>query len=84
MMKIFCTSSWKTRIFSGVVLVGLLGASTLVAASKKDDTMRFAYDQAPESVDPYFNNVRIGVIICMKTMRMVSLLTTCSVGTRAA
>ena len=22
-----------------------------------------AYDQAPESVDPYFNNVRIGVII---------------------
>ncbi|HEX5286148.1 MAG TPA: ABC transporter substrate-binding protein, partial [Polaromonas sp.] len=32
-------------------------------ASKKDDTLRFAYDQAPESVDPFFNNVRIGVII---------------------
>ena len=63
MMKIFCTSSLKTRIFSGVVLVGLLGASALAVASKKDDTMRFAYDQAPESVDPYFNNVRIGVII---------------------
>lgn len=32
-------------------------------AGKKDDTLRMAYDQAPESVDPYFNNVRIGVII---------------------
>ncbi|HTK00587.1 MAG TPA: ABC transporter substrate-binding protein, partial [Bordetella sp.] len=32
-------------------------------ASKEDDTLRMAYDQAPESVDPYFNNVRIGVII---------------------
>ena len=30
---------------------------------KKSDTLRMAYDQAPESVDPYFNNVRIGVII---------------------
>ena len=30
---------------------------------KEDDTLRFAYDQAPESVDPFFNNVRIGVII---------------------
>ena len=34
-----------------------------VWASKSDNTVRFAYDQAPESVDPYFNNVRIGVII---------------------
>ncbi|KOF51967.1 MULTISPECIES: ABC transporter substrate-binding protein [unclassified Achromobacter] len=32
-------------------------------ASKQDDTLRMAYDQAPESVDPYYNNVRIGVII---------------------
>ena len=32
-------------------------------AAKKDNTIRFAYDQAPESVDPFFNNVRIGVII---------------------
>ncbi len=63
MMKIFCASSWKTRIFSGLVFASLLGTSSLTMASKKDDTMRFAYDQAPESVDPYFNNVRIGVII---------------------
>ncbi|CAM3760693.1 ABC transporter substrate-binding protein [Bordetella bronchialis] len=32
-------------------------------AGKQDDTLRMAYDQAPESVDPYFNNVRVGVII---------------------
>ena len=32
-------------------------------AGKADNTIRFAYDQAPESVDPFFNNVRIGVII---------------------
>ena len=38
-------------------------ASQPALAGKKDDTLRMAYDQAPESVDPYFNNVRIGVII---------------------
>jgi peptide/nickel transport system substrate-binding protein len=32
-------------------------------AGKKDNSIRFAYDQVPESVDPYFNNVRIGAII---------------------
>src|SRR5919112_3382075 len=31
--------------------------------SKRDGVVRFAYDQAPENVDPFFNNVRIGVII---------------------
>ena len=45
------------------VIVGLLGVASQASAAKKDDTLRFAYDQAPESVDPYFNNVRIGVII---------------------
>jgi peptide/nickel transport system substrate-binding protein len=49
---------------------GLAAAVTLAAfnlsgamAGKADNSIRFAYDQAPESVDPYFNNVRIGVII---------------------
>jgi peptide/nickel transport system substrate-binding protein len=46
---------------------GLLALALLTAppawAGKQDDTLRMAYDQAPESVDPYFNNVRIGVII---------------------
>jgi peptide/nickel transport system substrate-binding protein len=32
-------------------------------AQKAANTVRFAYDQAPENVDPFFNNVRIGVII---------------------
>lgn len=32
-------------------------------AGKKNDTLGFAYDQTPENVDPYYNNVRIGVII---------------------
>lgn len=48
-----------------------LAATVLVAtalatpafAQKAANTVRFAYDQAPESVDPFFNNVRIGVII---------------------
>ena len=45
-------------------------AATLVAvaagpavADKKDNTIRFAYDQVIENVDPYFNNVRLGVIL---------------------
>lgn len=32
-------------------------------ANKANDTLGMAYDQAPENIDPYFNNVRIGVII---------------------
>ena len=32
-------------------------------AGKRDGSIRFAYDQVPENVDPYYNNVRIGVII---------------------
>ncbi|MFP5407372.1 MAG: ABC transporter substrate-binding protein, partial [Gammaproteobacteria bacterium] len=51
------------RIITCALAAGLLCGSGLAAATKKDDTIRFAYDQAPESVDPFFNNVRIGVII---------------------
>ncbi len=43
--------------------VVLFGLAAPALADKKDDTIRFAYNQAPESVDPYFNNVRIGVIV---------------------
>ena len=32
-------------------------------ANKANNTLGMAYDQAPENIDPYFNNVRIGVII---------------------
>lgn len=45
----------------------LLATSVLASgpalADKANNSIRFAYDQAPESIDPYFNNVRIGVII---------------------
>lgn len=46
-----------------LLTAGLLFTGSHALAAKKDDTLRLAYDQAPESVDPYFNNVRIGVII---------------------
>ena len=34
-----------------------------VRQSEPAGQVKFAYDQAPENVDPFFNNVRIGVII---------------------
>jgi len=36
---------------------------TPVLAGKKDGSLRFADDQVLENVDPYYNNVRIGVIM---------------------
>src|SRR6476661_6117269 len=38
-------------------------ASAPAWAGKKNDTLEMAYDQAPENVDVYYNNVRIGVIL---------------------
>ena len=58
----FIRSSLTGLAACAALLAGSLAATPAVAA-KKDDTLRFAYDQAPESVDPYFNNVRIGVIL---------------------
>ncbi len=46
-----------------ILLVGICMVSSPAVAGKRDDTIRYANDQAPENVDPYFNNVRIGVII---------------------
>ncbi len=51
------------KLGAGALLAGVLATAGPALAGKKDDTIRFAYDQAPESVDPFFNNVRIGVII---------------------
>jgi peptide/nickel transport system substrate-binding protein len=51
------------NFIAGAFITGALAAAAPALAGKKDDTIRFAYDQAPESVDPFFNNVRIGVII---------------------
>lgn len=50
----------KTGLMVGALMVALSGTAF---AGKKDDTIRFAYEQVPENVDPYFNNVRIGVIL---------------------
>ena len=51
----------------GFKLAAGLAASVLLTApsfaGKRDNSIRFAYDQAPESVDPFMNNVRVGVII---------------------
>ena len=41
----------------------MLLAAAPADAAKKDNSIRFAADQAPENIDPFFNNVRIGVII---------------------
>ncbi|MCC6212538.1 MAG: ABC transporter substrate-binding protein [Burkholderiales bacterium] len=40
-----------------------LALAGTVQAGKRDDTLRWASNQVPESLDAYFNNVRIGVII---------------------
>jgi len=62
-MKIRKLGSPVFKLALGAVFASLLLTTGPAAAGKKDDTIRFAYDQAPESVDPFFNNVRIGVII---------------------
>jgi peptide/nickel transport system substrate-binding protein len=38
-------------------------ASTPSLAAKKDNSLRFGYDQVLDHADPYFNSVRIGVIV---------------------
>ncbi|RFC62040.1 ABC transporter substrate-binding protein [Fulvimarina endophytica] len=54
------------RLHTAALLTGLapmLFAGHPAFADQANNSIRFAYDQAPESIDPYFNNVRIGVII---------------------
>jgi len=55
------------RASVGVAFVAVgLAAATFVApahAGKGDGSIRLASDQVPESLDAYFNNVRVGVII---------------------
>ena len=43
--------------------MGLVLAAGPAVAARQDNTIRFAYDQAPENIDHFFNNVRIVVII---------------------
>lgn len=59
-MRMLKSGFMKSGVAACAVVLGLLGSAE---AGKKDDTIRFAYEQVPESIDPYFNNVRIGVIL---------------------
>ncbi|HYY84587.1 MAG TPA: ABC transporter substrate-binding protein, partial [Beijerinckiaceae bacterium] len=49
-------------LFAGLIVLAALAAAP-AAADKRSDTLRFAYDQSVENIDPYFNNVRLGVIL---------------------
>ena len=49
--------------YAAAALAAALVAIPPAWAGKKTDTLEMAYDQAPENVDVYFNNVRIGVIL---------------------
>ncbi|NLD67893.1 MAG: ABC transporter substrate-binding protein [Limnobacter sp.] len=62
-MKLRTPGVAARRLAAALFVAGLFAAGAPAQAGKKNDTIRFAYDQAPESVDPFFNNVRIGVII---------------------
>lgn len=48
---------------AAMLAAGALIAATPAVAGKKDNTLRFAYDQVIENVDPYHNNLRLGVIV---------------------
>src|ERR1044072_6093328 len=50
-----------SKLVAGIAAAVLLAAPAF--AGKKDGSIRFASDQGPQNVDPYYNNVRIGVII---------------------
>jgi peptide/nickel transport system substrate-binding protein len=53
------------RNFAAAIAVALAAANLAAPAqaAKRDDTLRIAGNQVPESLDSYFNNVRLGVII---------------------
>lgn len=57
------SSLYKAGVAAASLIISIAALSSPALAGKADNTVRFAYDQAPESLDPYFNNVRIGVII---------------------
>jgi peptide/nickel transport system substrate-binding protein len=50
------------RLLAAAVAFTAIAAGPALA-DKRDNTVRFAYDQVIENVDPYFNNVRLGVIL---------------------
>src|SRR5690606_18802393 len=69
--QIIPASSRLTRGRISTMLMRTIAAAALIAcslptpsqAAKSDNSIRFAYDQVLENIDPYFNNVRLGVIM---------------------
>ena len=51
------------RLGSAAALLAAMVAVTPAMAGKRDNSLRLADEQVLDNVDPYFNNVRIGVIL---------------------
>jgi peptide/nickel transport system substrate-binding protein len=47
----------------GLIMLGPLLVAAPAEAGKKDNSIRFGEEQALDNADPYFNDVRIGVIL---------------------
>lgn len=50
-------------LLHAALLAAAIAASPQAAAGKRDNTLKVAFDQVPESIDAYFNNIRAGVIL---------------------
>ena len=50
-------------LFAAIIIFFASALATPAAAGKRDNSVRFAEEQAVDNLDPYFNNVRIGVIL---------------------
>ncbi len=51
------------KISLGIAFVAAVTFTAPAYAGKRDGSIRFTSDQVPESLDAYFNNVRVGVIV---------------------
>jgi peptide/nickel transport system substrate-binding protein len=51
------------RVFFGVMNFAVAFGPIATLAEKRDNSVHLAYDQVVENLDPYFNSVRIGVIL---------------------
>jgi peptide/nickel transport system substrate-binding protein len=50
-------------LFHAALLAAVVTFAHPAAAGKRDNTLNIAFDQVPESIDAYFNNLRGGVIL---------------------
>jgi peptide/nickel transport system substrate-binding protein len=53
----------RTSLARAALVAAVIAFSQPAFAGAKDNSIRFAANQVPESLDAYFNNVRIGVIL---------------------